>query len=65
MSQPERVKIAALRSDLAEIINRVRFAKARVLVTKHGEPVAALISMDELERLRGMYRTLGKVRSTP
>lgn len=60
MGIPERIKIASLRSDLAEVINRVRFGNTQVLVTKHGEPVAAMISMDELRQLRGMYRTISE-----
>lgn len=61
MSKPERVKVASFRSDLAELINRVRFSQSRVLVMRHGEPVAALVSvsdLNELEALRGMYRTM-------
>lgn len=61
----DRVKVASLRSDLADIINRVRFHNSRVTVMRHGEPVAALVSMDdlaELDRLRSMYRTMGNPR---
>lgn len=56
-----RVKVASFRSDLADMINRVRFKNSRVMVMRHGEPVAALVSIEdlqELERLRGMYRSM-------
>jgi prevent-host-death family protein len=54
----QRVKIASFRSDLAEMINEVRFNARNVVVTKHGEPVAVLISVEELNRLRGMYTSI-------
>lgn len=48
----ERVKVRALREDLSEVINRVRYQQATVVVTCHGRPVVAMISVDELKRLR-------------
>lgn len=59
MSRPERVKVRAFRADLADIINRVRFQKSRVVLTKHGEDIAVVLSLDEFARLRGAYTTLG------
>ena len=56
-----RIKVAALRSQLAEILAAVRARTEPVVVLRHGEPVAALISMAdlaELERLRGMYKNV-------
>ena len=56
-----RIKVAALRSQLAEILAAVRARPEPVVVLRHGEPVAALISMTdlaELERLRSMYRNV-------
>lgn len=61
----DRIKVASLRSDLADIINRVRFHQSRVVVVRHGEPVAAMVSMkdlEELERYRGMYTNLSSQR---
>lgn len=61
----DRVKVASLRSDLADIINRVRFHNSRVVVVRHGEPVAAMVSMEdlaELERYRSVYTTVGAER---
>jgi len=54
-----RIKIAALRSDLKQVIDGVRLG-GPVIVVRHGEPVAALVSVQdlaELTRLRGVYRT--------
>jgi prevent-host-death family protein len=61
----DRVKVASLRSDLADIINRVRFHNSRVVVVRHGEPVAAMVSMEdlaELERYRSMYTNVSATR---
>lgn len=56
-----RVKVASLRSDLAEILRAVNANPVTVL--KHGEPIAVIISTEdfaEFEQLRSMYRTLSK-----
>lgn len=48
------------------MINRVRFHNSRVVVMRHGEPVATLMSMEEVaefDRLKSMYRTVGEPRS--
>ncbi len=53
-----RVKVAALREGLAKILAAVR---EPVVIVRHGEPVAAIVSLQDLEelnRLRGMYRTV-------
>ena len=42
------IAIAALRSQLGDIINRVAYAHDRVLITRNGKPVAALISAADL-----------------
>jgi prevent-host-death family protein len=40
------------RSRLGELVNRARFGRERVILTEHGTPVAALISVDELAELQ-------------
>lgn len=53
-----RVKTAALRAEIAEIIQRVATQKTRAVITRYGEPIAVVISneeAEELDRLRGMY----------
>lgn len=61
-----RVKIRSFRSDLADMINRVRFNNSRVTVMRHGEPVATLVSqaeVEELDRLRRVYASVPRERA--
>ena len=44
--------LARTRSTLGELVSRARFGHERVVITEHGTPVAAIISMDELEELQ-------------
>lgn len=57
MVRSERIKMASLRSDLAAVIGRVTEMDRFVIVTRHSEPVAALISLHDLNVLRRMYIT--------
>ena len=40
------------RSRFGELVSRARFGHERVVITERGTPVAAIISMDELEDLQ-------------
>ncbi|MHB1474604.1 MAG: type II toxin-antitoxin system Phd/YefM family antitoxin [Dermatophilaceae bacterium] len=40
------------RSRLGELVNRARFGRERVILTEHGTPVAAIISVEELAELQ-------------
>jgi prevent-host-death family protein len=40
------------RSRLGELVNRARFGRSRVILTEHGTPVAAIISMEELSEMQ-------------
>ena len=39
------------RKNLAEILNRVAYAKERVVLTRHGRQVAALVPIEDLDLL--------------
>ncbi|WFB10767.1 type II toxin-antitoxin system Phd/YefM family antitoxin [Streptomyces sp. LX-29] len=45
------IPVTQARSELAELINRVVYGGERVVVTRHGKPLVALVSAAELERL--------------
>jgi prevent-host-death family protein len=45
----EDISIADLRARLGDLVARVSYKHDRVVVTKHGKPVAALISVEDLE----------------
>jgi prevent-host-death family protein len=48
------------REFLADLITEVAFKGERVLLTRHGKPVAALISAEDLERLEQLEREPGR-----
>jgi prevent-host-death family protein len=50
------VEISEARRDLAPLANEVAKKLSRVIVAESGEPIAALVSMDDLERLEAMRR---------
>ncbi len=39
------------RKNLAEILNRVAYGKERVILTRHGRQVAAIVPMEDLDLL--------------
>jgi prevent-host-death family protein len=45
------IPVTQARSDLAELVNRVAYSGERVVLTRHGKPLAALVSPADLERL--------------
>ena len=46
------VSTAEARKRLAEIVNKVAYGKEPIVLTRRGEEIAALISMEELELLQ-------------
>ena len=48
------VRATDLRDEFAENLGAVTFAGERVTITKHGKPVAALISADDLEMFEAL-----------
>jgi prevent-host-death family protein len=47
----ERVGTHVAKAHLSEYINRVRYRGERILIERHGKPVAALVSPEDLARL--------------
>jgi prevent-host-death family protein len=45
------IPVTQARAELADLINRVVYGGERVVVTRHGKPLVALVSADDLERL--------------
>ncbi|MEV1114366.1 type II toxin-antitoxin system Phd/YefM family antitoxin [Actinosynnema sp. NPDC049800] len=43
--------ISEARDHLGDLVSRVEHAAERAVLTRHGKPVAAVISMDDLHRL--------------
>ncbi|MCI0688317.1 MAG: type II toxin-antitoxin system Phd/YefM family antitoxin [Sporichthyaceae bacterium] len=46
------VPLTTARNTLGELVNRARFGRERVVISEHGTPVAAIISVAELEELQ-------------
>jgi prevent-host-death family protein len=48
------VSVVELRSNLAELLNRVQYGGERVTVTRNGKPAAVIISQADLEYLEAL-----------
>ena len=47
-----KISTADARKKLANIVNRVAFGKENFVLTRRGEPLAALVSVDDLKLLQ-------------
>ncbi|MFD1831038.1 type II toxin-antitoxin system Phd/YefM family antitoxin [Streptomyces desertarenae] len=67
------IPVTQARAELADLINRVVYGGERVVVTRHGKPLVALVTAADLERLEGMgasgddgvISTVSSVREVP
>jgi prevent-host-death family protein len=50
-SMAHEVPVTQARAELAELINRVVYGGERVVVTRHGKPLVALVSAADLRQL--------------
>ncbi|MEU3505346.1 type II toxin-antitoxin system Phd/YefM family antitoxin [Streptomyces hundungensis] len=50
------IPVTQARAELAELINRVVYGGERVVVTRHGKPLVALVSAADLEELEASQR---------
>lgn len=46
-----KVNVADAKRDFSEIMSRVAFKNERILIERRGKPMAALVSVEDLERL--------------
>lgn len=55
ITHPDATMTAAeARDNFAEVLNRVSYGQERILVTRHGKGLAAVISVDDLEQLEAL-----------
>jgi prevent-host-death family protein len=47
----DEIPVTQARAELAELVNRVAYTGERVTLTRHGRPVAGLVSAADLARL--------------
>lgn len=45
------VSVSDAKTSFSKLINRVAYGRERIVLTSHGQPKAALVSMDDLRRL--------------
>jgi prevent-host-death family protein len=45
------LSVSEARESFADLVNRVAYRKERVLVTRHGKPIAAVIPIEQVEFL--------------
>ncbi|WP_188191975.1 type II toxin-antitoxin system Phd/YefM family antitoxin [Nonomuraea sp. SYSU D8015] len=50
----EAVPFTEARAQLAELMGRVAYGGERIVLSRHGKPVVALVSIADLERLQAM-----------
>jgi len=46
--------LSRAKSELSELVNRVRYGRERVVLSRHNKRVAALVSIEDLERLEAL-----------
>ncbi|BAL89444.1 hypothetical protein AMIS_42240 [Actinoplanes missouriensis 431] len=52
----ETVTVTQARAEFADLMNRAAYGGERIVVTRHGRPIGALISAADLERLERLDR---------
>lgn len=45
------ISIGQVKRDISELINRVTYGRERIILTSRGKPKAALVSMEDYDRL--------------
>lgn len=55
------IPVTQARAELADLINKVVYGGERVVVTRHGKPLVALVSAADLERLNELDAAEGQV----
>ena len=51
-----------VRQRLGELLNEVQYRRGRILITKAGKPVAALIDVETFERIRNLDEEFDRLR---
>lgn len=59
MSAAEQMSLADLKNRLSEVVERLEREHGRVVITKHGRPAAAVVSIEDLESLEETLDVLG------
>jgi prevent-host-death family protein len=60
------ISVAEAKSRFSEYISKVAYANEQVVITKRGKPIAALVSIKDMKKIkfkeesRGLYEIIGK-----
>jgi prevent-host-death family protein len=60
MSAVTAVSVADARSDLADLLNRVAYGKERLVITRHGRELAALVPVEDLQLVNRLRRFVAR-----
>lgn len=55
--------VKQLHSNLSEILNRVKYCKEAVIVTRKGKPAAAFVPLERLEGYQAGLEVAGEVKN--
>jgi prevent-host-death family protein len=56
----QEIPVTQARAEFAELVNRVVYGGERIVVTRHGRAIVALVSADDLARLEQLERPGGQ-----
>jgi prevent-host-death family protein len=60
MADVTAVSVADARSELADLLNRVAYGKERLVITRHGRELAALVPVEDLKLLGRLRRFVAR-----
>ena len=60
MTAVTAVSVADARSDLADLLNRVAYGKERLVITRHGRELAALVPVEDLKLASRLRRFVAR-----
>jgi prevent-host-death family protein len=60
MTAVTAVSVADARSDLAELLNRVAYGKERLVITRHGRELAAIVPVEDLHLANRLRRFVAR-----
>ena len=60
MSEVTAVSVSDARSDLAELLNRVAYGKERIVITRHGRELAAIVPIEDLQLANRLRRFVAR-----
>jgi prevent-host-death family protein len=62
MALSEHLSLADVKNRLSEVVDRLQREHGRVVVTKHGQPAAVMLNVDDLESLEETLEILSNPR---